>query len=277
MAQLIELGYMPAPSEQQHNAVELARTEWEFNRAASQLDAGHPAEALAAIEPLHARQPHSPRFALLLAQCYASLGRAADVRRVIEVARADQQEPPASPQADLWLGWALLVSGERAAALAALQRAEQSTSLLQQQSPTIHCMIGRVYVEQRCWLDAQRAFARALEIDPESEVAHDGMAAALLGLGRNEEAASHALRAVGLLHHFPTAHYRLGVALVRLGQYERAARAMEIAVSMRAGLLDAHRYLGALYARLNDPERAMVHRKIARRLWDLRAQPAGAT
>ena len=261
--QLVELGYMPPPTSEQYDAMELARVEWKYNLAATQLDAGQPEKALPLIESMHGQQPQNQRFAVLLVRCYANLGRAADVRRVVET--WTQQKAP-TPETDLWLGWALLISGERDAALHHLRRAEQATP----DSPAIHAMIGRVYVKQRHWRDAERAFARALEIDPESEAAHDGMAVTLLAMDRDEEAANHALRAVGLLHHFPSAHYRLGVALVRLMQYERAAQAMQVAVSMRPSMLDAHRYLAALYMRLDNPDKAMIHRKIARQLWDAR-------
>jgi tetratricopeptide (TPR) repeat protein len=261
--QLVELGYMPAPSDEQNDAIEIARREWKFNLAASKFDANRATEALPIIEQLCHDYPGNSRFALLLAQCYANLNRAADVRRVVESLNAAARGP-STPEADLWLGWALLVSGEHTASAERLRLAERSTP----NSPVVHSMIGRVYCQQRRWADAERAFARALEIDPESEIAHDGMASVMLGTARDEQAAVHALRAVGLLHDFPIAHYHLGVALVHLGRYERAAIAMSVAVSMAPGMLHAHRYLVALYMRLNNPERAMAHRKIARRLWD---------
>lgn len=261
--QLVELGYMPAPSEDERDAADTARREWQYNLAASQFDAGRPEKALAIIEPLHAAHPLNHRFAMLLAQCYSNLGRVGDCRRVIESINAGGVT---TPETDLWLGWALLLSGDHEAALVHLRRAERATP----DSAAIHSMIGRVYVQERLWVEAERAFAKAIEIDPHGEAAYDGMAVALLGQNRNEEAAAHALRAVGLLHHFPAGHFRLGVALVRLKDYERAAKAMEVALAMRPGMLDAHRYLAALYVTLNDPERAIVHRKIARRLWDAR-------
>lgn len=266
--QLVELGYMPAPTADQRDAVDVARREWQYNLAASQFDAGRPEQALPIIDSLHAEQPTNHRYAILLAQCYSSLERVADCRRLIESINASGVR---SPETDLWLGWALLRSGEHEAALLHLSRAEQSTP----DSAAIPVMIGRVYVQERRWADAERAFAKAIEIDPDSEAAHDGMAAALLGQDRNEDAAAHALRAVGLLHHFPAGHFRLGVALVRLKHYLRAAQAMEVAVSMRPGMLDAHRYLAALYMSLNDPAKAIVHRKIARRLWDAREHSLG--
>jgi predicted AlkP superfamily phosphohydrolase/phosphomutase/Flp pilus assembly protein TadD len=263
--QLVELGYMEAPTDEQQGAVEVARREWQYNLAASYLDAGKPTEALPILESLYSEMPSEARFGSQLAHCYRDLNRPADCRRVVEALVAIGGDSPA--EMDLLLGWALFASGENEPAMEALHRAERGTP----HSPALHCMIGRVYARQHRWEDAHRAFARALEIDPESEQAHDGMAMVLLERGEDQQAAEHALRAVGLTHFFPIAHYRLGVALVRLGQYERAADAMKVAVAMRPGMLDAHRYLGALYGQLGRAEEALVHRQIARRLWDLRA------
>jgi tetratricopeptide (TPR) repeat protein len=267
--QLVELGYMPEPTGDEREAADAARREWQYNLAASQYDAGRPEQALPIIESLHEAHPENLRFAILLAQCYSNLGRVADCRRIVESMNTVDDAPP---EADLWLGWALLVSGEREAALVHLRRAEEATP----NSAAIHTMIGRVYVQEKRWADGERAFARALEIDPHSESAHDGMAATMLGMDRDEEAAAHALKAVGLLHHFPIAHFRLGVALVRLRHFERAIQAMEVAVSMRPGMLDAHRYLAALYTQENNSEKANAHRKIARQLSGARGQGAGA-
>ena len=257
--QLVELGYLSEPTDDEQDAVDTARREWQYNLAASQFDAGRVEAAIPIVESLCSAQPTNLRYAILLAQCYSNVGRAAECKQIIESLHANGVT---TPETDLWLGWALLVSGERQYALQHLRRAEEATP----DSATIHSMIGRVYLQEKSWAEAERAFARALEIDPDSEIAHDGMAVALLGMGRDEEAAAHSLRAIGLLHHFPTAHYRLGVALARLGHYERAVQAMEVAVSMRPGMLDAHRYLAALFTRLNNQEKAIAHRTIARRL-----------
>ena len=43
--QLVELGYMPPPTSEQYDAMELARVEWKYNLAATQLDAGQPEKA----------------------------------------------------------------------------------------------------------------------------------------------------------------------------------------------------------------------------------------
>ena len=69
---------------------------------------------------------------------------------------------------------------------------------------------------------------------------------------KNEEAASYALNAVGLLYHYPLAHYHLGAALIRLGRFERAAEAFEVCSRMAPGFKRAHRILVFLYYRKLD-------------------------
>ena len=84
----------------------------------------------------------------------------------------------------------------------------------------------------RRWRNATGAFDRALQINPDDARAHAGMAQALLHMGRNEEAAEHALQAVGLRHMFPAAHVCLGVALFQLRMLGRATEAFEQSVAM---------------------------------------------
>ena len=52
-----------------------------------------------------------------------------------------------------------------------------------------------------------------LDVDPQDHRALDGLSEAYLGMQRNEEAAEHALEAVGLFHHLPSGHFHLGIAL----------------------------------------------------------------
>ena len=51
-----------------------------------------------------------------------------------------------------------------------------------------------------------------LDVDPQDHRALDGLSEAYLGMQRNEEAAEHALEAVGLFHHLPSGHFHLGIA-----------------------------------------------------------------
>jgi hypothetical protein len=110
------------------------------------------------------------------------------------------------------------------------------------------------------YADAERAFERALEIDPHNAYARQGLALALLRQRRFDEAAGAAILAVGLQHHLPLAHFYLGCALVRLRLPDRAIQAFEMAASQRAPIFLAHRWLARLYkARPGDEERAAYH------------------
>ncbi len=99
MRQLVELGYMHRQlTGDESNAMEIARVEWKYNLAASQLDAGRADAALPLIEELHAKRPGNQRFTMLLVQCYANLGRpggcATDHRNGSERQRLDRTGRP---------------------------------------------------------------------------------------------------------------------------------------------------------------------------------------
>jgi predicted AlkP superfamily phosphohydrolase/phosphomutase/tetratricopeptide (TPR) repeat protein len=255
LQQLVELGYVAAPDENAEKAMKVARTEAQFNLAASHIDAAQYGKAAALLEALHAQSPDEPRFRGLLAEAYFQLGRLADVRRLLGVV-ADA--PNRTAQMNLLLGTLEFAEGNTDAALRYFREAEQAKLRL----PSVHIRLGEVYLKQRHWEDAERAFRLALEIDPENAMASYGLGDAVLHLGRAEEAVEHTLRAVGLMHYFPRAHYQLGVALVKLGWLERAAQAFKTAVGLRPGFVRAHRYLTAVYLKLGDAERARVHAEI---------------
>jgi tetratricopeptide (TPR) repeat protein len=253
---LVDLGYMAPPSGDEARDVDTAVRESRFNLATAHLHANRPDKALPLLEALHQAWPEVARYAVALAHCLSILGRIAECRELLE-----KPSGPAGdlPESNLVLGAALFAQGETEAALERLRRAEQAQPTL----PTLHCQIGEVYLAQKHFGDAEQAFRKALEIDGDSEQAHHGLAMAMLGQERWEEAAEHALRAVGLLHFFPLAHYHLGVALVRLGWYDRAVQAFEVAVSMHPGMLNAHRYLASIHRKLGDRARAQCHRRAA--------------
>ena len=373
--QLVELGYIEKPDENQERAAGQAKREADYNLARAYLDGGLANEAIELLEDLAKENPDQLRFGLNLAQCYLATKRRDDARRVVEdvltraekqtdatvdrlekrremihkqarwqsdeaeaiaqgraessglfryVERGDQkssdetakahdakladaqaedadQSPPspgsatgeASPppkpvilritpkmleRADRRINAmqrrlgnldvrvtprALLLAGVLEyydrnidKALEYLQLAEKAEPRL----PGLHNQIGRVYLRMKQPDDALRAFKKALEIDGDSSVAHDGMAAALLRLGKPTAAAEHALIAVGLLHHFPRAHYRLGVALTRLKMYEPAIEAFETCIKIAPRAAAPHRRLAHIYSnRLNRPDLAAEH------------------
>jgi tetratricopeptide (TPR) repeat protein/arylsulfatase A-like enzyme len=242
LRQLEELGYIEAPAADKQDAIRSAADELQSNLALAYMDGGKPAEAAPLFAALSAAHPQKPRYGLALAECYLALGRLADCRGLLEgIYGAGEATPPA----DLLMGIVLFAEGRGDEALARLLRAEQAAPRL----PRLHNQLGAVYLKQRRWTDAERAFRRALEIDMDSPPAYAGLAIAARRQGRPQEAAEQALRAVGLQHFFPSAHLQLGLALAELGELPRAAQALETCLAMRPQMRVARRMLGRVRAR----------------------------
>lgn len=151
----------------------------------------------------------------------------------------DEKLGPPPAVADYLLGCVSFGEGSHEQALEHLLRAEQAEPRLNH----LHNQIGAVYLKQQRWSDAERAFGKALAIDGESAVAHDGLAQAYLGQERYDEAADEALSAVGIMHQFPEAHYHLGLALAKGRRDKRARLAFRTCLSMRPGHKEAREWL----------------------------------
>ncbi len=161
-----------------------------------------------------------------------------------------------APRAQFMLGVLELHEKKLEKAMEHLQAAEQSEPRL----PGLHVQIGRAYLRMKRPEDALRAFRKALVIDGDSALAHDGIAASCLRLGKPTAAAEHALIAVGLLHHLPRTHLRLGLALARLRMYDRAAEALQTCIKLAPMMIAPHRVLARLYReRLQRPDLAAEH------------------
>ncbi len=268
LQQMIALGYIEKPEADAEKAAEKAQREGRYNVAQSLLDAQRAGEALPILESLHAEEPNRMFLSLTLANCYIALGRIADCRRIVDKLAQDKNAGTAAigqaqarfvPQIDLLLGMLCFAEGKTDEALVHLKNVEalgQDIRFLQQQ-------LGRAYLKLRAWQEAETAFQRELEVDEDNPSSHHGLAVALLHQHRNEEAAEHCLRAIGLAQNMPLAHYHLGLALFRLGQEERAILALENSLRMKKDLLNAHRLLALLYKE-RDPEKAQAHSEMSK-------------
>jgi predicted AlkP superfamily phosphohydrolase/phosphomutase/tetratricopeptide (TPR) repeat protein len=258
LKQLVELGYIEAPGE--NDAVTTARTirESKFYLARVFLSTNRPEEAIKILEELFSQDPDVVRFGLRLAFVYEKTGRYAEARKTIDTLRSKQKRNADLPQLDYLEGSLLFSEGSQSRALDYLRKAEKSVSHL----PGLHILIGRVYLRMRNWVEAERAFIRALAIDADNPRAHHGLALASLRMNKIEIAVEEALNAVGLLYHFPAAHYHLGEALFHYGDFERAAQAFEVCAKMTPGNRRARHWLVKIYSeKINQPEKAKQHKE----------------
>lgn len=261
LRQLIDLGYVAAPRAAAPGAVEQAEAEASFNLAGALLEGSRAAEARPLLAALTARFPGEARYWRAFAQaCLA----ARSLDEALPAVAALERLEPLRPHAAVLRGLLAWAHDDLTAGLAAFRQAER----LAPDDPVTQTYLGRVYLRQRRWPDAQRAFQRALAADPDLAEAHYGLSVALprQGAARVEAGAEHALRAVGLRFDFPEAHFQLGAVLSRLGWFERAAQAFEITLRLRPGFVLAHRYLARIYSRLGRLDSARAHRVEAARL-----------
>lgn len=99
------------------------------------------------------------------------------------------------------------------------------------------------------WKDSFTLWSRALEVTAGNHRAHAGLAEALAGEGRLDEAVAHYREATRLLPGVAEWHNDLGVVLTRQGLVAEAAAEYEKAVLLRPRFVEARNNLGAMLAR----------------------------
>ncbi len=219
-----------------------------FQLAGVYMSTGRPHLALPLLEALAAEAPEEIRYQRTLAQCCIVLGRVEQAEALLEALIAGH-EPH---------GWAYYLRGvihshrrQTAQAIADLEKASE----LGEKSSALHAFLGNVYLSKNMRENAEAAFRKAVELEPNSPDALAGLAAGELLRRRPERAAELALEAIALRYETPAAHLQLGIALARLGQWARAAVALRAAVTLAPGVKSAARYLQVVNARLLPHER----------------------
>ncbi len=262
LRQLVDLGYIADPANNVHRMVALAEAEADFNVAVSLCEAGRTREGKEVLSKLTAKHPNEARYWRAFAQACLAAQTPEDAKPALE---ALERLEPATPQTNVLRGVMAWTRGDMEACADAFHEAE----LIAPGDPVTQTYLGRLYLRQRRWPEAERAFKRVLDVDPDSAEGHYGLSVALPRQSFVEQGIDHALLAVGLRHEFPEAHFQLGALLSRLGWFERAVQAFEISLRMRPGFVLAHRYLSRIYGRIGRSDLADQHRLEATRLLEM--------
>jgi predicted AlkP superfamily phosphohydrolase/phosphomutase/tetratricopeptide (TPR) repeat protein len=253
LEQFVALGYMEPPSENQAKAAASVAREADYNLARVYLSLHKAALAFPLFRKLVDQNPGQTRFVRYLAQSHIDLRQFAEAKEALSAHAADSPRP--------WIeflrGVIALEEQELDLALQHLRLAEEHEN----GSPQLHVCLGNVYLLKNFVPEAEAAFERALELDPDHPYAHVGLARTRLKQRNFQKSAEHALTAVGLQHLLPLGHFILGISLARLRDYSRAILALETALSLHGSFVPAHRYLVAIHGRPGgDPGRAASHR-----------------
>ena len=114
--------------------------------------------------------------------------------------------------------------------------------------------------------EAQTAYERALELDPNHVDAHVNLGRILHEDGALDSAEKHYRAALDLDPDHEVAAFNLGVALEDLGRLRDAVQAYERAVQLDPSNADAHFNLAGIYEKRGDKAAALRHLKDYRRL-----------
>lgn len=302
LKQLVDLGYVEDLGDDQQLAERHTYRELQFNLARSYVDGARHGDSIPILEELVEEWPQELRFLNQLAFCYLTLNRPADARRtvgkILEVKevlakeldgripeltkvleekeeedfsdelKAELKEVRAkykaatAPQHYL-IGCLLIAEDEPEKALKVLNQISPESW----DNPELPTRIGHLYMSLDRAQEAEDCFERALEIDPQSSRAYQGLMTLMLSLGRNQEAAEYGLTSVGLLYFSPVTHFLLGKALVALKYYDRAAEAFEVTLSQNPNFAEAYQFLAELYDTfLRKPQKADQYRRKAAKL-----------
>lgn len=296
MEQLIALGYIDPPDENAEKAIASCQRETKYYLARVYLHKHAYEQALPLLQELFDDSPEQMRFGVRLANCLQMLGNIQEARRITDITIATWEQhameqyqqwikeaeekgetlPPEArsltlddlrqnnrPGLDLLQGTLLLAEEKPEQALGYLQRAEQAMP----QRPDLYQQLGQAYLKIKHHQDAEDAFFKALEIDPDSANAYHGLAVVYLRMRRFREASEAAACSLGLLFHNPQAHYHLGMARFRLGDFAGAEQSYLNAIKQAPGMKKAHELLVSLYQHyLNQPIKAQNHRRIIDKL-----------
>jgi Flp pilus assembly protein TadD len=113
---------------------------------------------------------------------------------------------------------------------------------------------------------AEQAFARAVELAPDSAMAHSKHGVTLAHLGRIDDALAEFSRAIALAPGYAPAYSNLGNVYREKGLLAEAVAAYERAVAIDPDYWIVHQNLGGLYKRMGRVSEAVAEFKKATRL-----------
>ena len=255
LAQLVELGYLQAPSDDVAKTLQEAEEAHQSHLAQILFSTGRFTEAREILAEL-AQGSTDYSFRCREAMCLLALGRRDEAQTIVDEVLT---KAPHYALAKMLRGQAALTGGDHATA----ERIFAELAEAEAEMPALHNQLGAIYLRQRRWTEAAALFRRALEADPDFAEAHDGLGVALRHLGDVDEAVHQHMCAVSLQHDRAQTHINLGLSLVRAKQVDWAVRAFTVASELAPAEPFPHRCLAQIYRRIR-PDRAKAREHLLR-------------
>lgn len=259
LKQLVELGYIEAPTADGPTPLERAKEAHDSHLAQIYFTTARYDEALAILQNL-ARGSQDPSFRCREAMCLMALFRIDEAAAIIDEVRSNF---PHYSLGKMTAGQLALMRGEEEQAERLFAELKESES----QMPMLHYQVGAIHLRHGKWEEAAALFRSALAADPDLADAHDGLGVALRHLGKLEDSIYEHMRAISLQHERAQTHVNLGISLTKAGQLQWAIRALNVAAELVPAEPYPHRCLARIYRRLvPDREKARHHLLLARDL-----------
>jgi TolB-like protein/DNA-binding winged helix-turn-helix (wHTH) protein/Tfp pilus assembly protein PilF len=171
---------------------------------------------------------------------------------------------PAYAQAHAGLAdaWELLASYANVAPGDALERAMAAARRALELDPELsdaYTSLATIHTSYTWdWAEAEKAYRRALQLNPSSALGHKGFGELLSKLGRHDEAIIEATRAAELDPLSLLMQANLGITDHRARRYDMAVRQMQHALGMDPNYMLAHFNLGMILAARGAYEEALI-------------------
>ena len=257
--QLVDLGYMAAPTEGVQAHLDVVRHETRFNLAVVLAFTGRPAEAVPILEALVSECPQELRYRSDLAKMLFASGRHQSCIDCLGRLPASQAN---TPELQLIRATSLLHLGRGDDAGHVVDAVLASGVVPDEDLLQLGQLLSALDRPS-----STEILAAAARHDPDNPLVALARARDALRRRQHEEVVDHTLRAAELRHALPEAHFLLGVSLAWLGDLHHARKSWEVTLSLQPGLVDAHRFLVVACRADGDAAAAERHRAKAEVLW----------
>lgn len=299
--QLVALGYIEKPDENKEKAIDNTVRELQHNLARAYIDANRHHEAIAIYEKLWEKFPDQNRFGVKLIECYLAIDANEQARLTMTKLVERKSKYATEAQEELkrlseelkdvelddysdeqrhrirtlraaastnfftlsYLDARLLRAEEKN--VEALEKLKEVESVSMHYRADVFLQQGEIHLKLQQWNEAEEAFQKALEIDPDNASGHLGLCRSYLPRRKNRMAAEAALNSLSLVFHNPRGHYFYAIALHRCGHLESSVSALKTAIQQNPNFPDAHERLARILEnRYEDKTKAALHRNQAR-------------
>jgi tetratricopeptide (TPR) repeat protein len=259
LQQFIDLGYIEMPSNPHEDMAEMTARETAFNLGISLLDAKLPGEAIPHLWEAHAQAPEAPHYAFHLARALANLKLSSAAVEALEVILDFGENHPDGLRLRAQIAFQLDDFETAASYLNGV--ASESNSHM-----GFETVKGFIALRQNKLEDAESAFTKAVERDPDDPIAWLGLARAMLRWENFPEAISAAQRSLRLKRELPLAHLTLGQAWESLSNKEAAAIHYAEALRLEPNLINSRDGLLRLHPNVSEEtqEKVIAHLSRAR-------------